>query len=304
MKLRIKESYKGTVSLLAGALLYASFGVLIRGMDNMFGTYAQVTARYSVVIVAALILSLIFKVSLKIDRKELLKVAIFSITFPISVILFTVSALNTKISISVFLLYGVGLIFSTILGKVLFREKVTKQKSISVLISLFGLLIFSGLLSNNFSLGIGIVTGVLAGFFDSLANASRKLVKGLPWQKLLFWQFSFGAIVSLCISLISGEQFIKDFRVSSIIIAVVFGLCLTLLSRLLLYGFSKVDVNIATPILAMELVFSVIFGYIFLQESPSNNQILGGLFIMLATIIASLDLTKLKKNSLINKLAR
>jgi drug/metabolite transporter (DMT)-like permease len=295
VKLKIKESYKGTLSLLTGALLYASFGVFIREMNKMFGVYAQVTARYLIVVVAALILTLTYKISLKIDKKDLLKVTIFSVMFPITVILFTISALNTKISISVFLLYGVGLIFSVILGKILFKEKINRQRSVSVITSLLGLLIFSGLLNNSFSLGLGMVTGFFAGVFDSLANASRKLVKGIAWQKLLFWQFSFGALISLAISIVSGEQFIKQVRISSIVVTIIFGLCLTLLSRLLLYGFSKVDINIATPILAMELVFSVILGYIFLQESPSNNQILGGLFIMLATIIASLDLTRFKK---------
>ena len=295
MRIKIKESYKGTLSLLTGAFLYASFGVFIREMNKMFGVYAQVTARYLIVVVAALIIAIAYKISLKIDKKELLKVVIFSAMFPISVILFTISAINTKISISVFLLYGVGLIFSVILGKILFKEKINRQKSVSVIISLLGLLIFSGLLNNSFSLGLGMITGFFAGVFDSLANASRKLVKGIAWQKLLFWQFSFGSLVSLALSIVSGEQLIKQIRVSSIVVTIIFGLCLTLLSRLLLYGFSKVDINIATPILAMELVFSVVLGYIFLQESPSNNQILGGLFIMLATIIASLDLTRFKK---------
>ena len=135
MRIKIKESYKGTLSLLTGAFLYASFGVFIREMNKMFGVYAQVTARYLIVVVAALIIAIAYKISLKIDKKELLKVVIFSAMFPISVILFTISAINTKISISVFLLYGVGLIFSVILGKILFKEKINRQKSVSVIIS-------------------------------------------------------------------------------------------------------------------------------------------------------------------------
>ena len=100
MRIKIKESYKGTLSLLTGAFLYASFGVFIREMNKMFGVYAQVTARYLIVVVAALIIAIAYKISLKIDKKELLKVVIFSAMFPIIVILFTISAINTNISIS------------------------------------------------------------------------------------------------------------------------------------------------------------------------------------------------------------
>lgn len=181
-------------------------------------------------------------------------------------ILFTVSALNTKISVSIFLLYSVSLIGSAILGKAIFKESIGYQHRIAISLSLLGILIFSGVINNTLDLNLGFVTGLIAGVFDAFANASRKLVKSIDWRKLLVYQFSFG-------------------------------LALTLLSRLLLYGFSRVDLNIATPILASELIIAVALGWVLLNEHLSVFQIVGGIIIMLATIIASIDVSRFKKSS-------
>lgn len=56
MKIYIKESYMGVASLMLSASIYASFGVLIREMSKMYGTFSQVSARYLVVLIVSTVL--------------------------------------------------------------------------------------------------------------------------------------------------------------------------------------------------------------------------------------------------------
>ena len=101
--------------------------------------------------------------------------------------------------------------------------------------------------------------------------------------------------------LVSGESAIKDVSTLPIVVGIIFGLLQIGLGNLLLYGFQHFDVNVGTIILACELAFAAILGWIFLSESPSSSELLGGVFIFMASIFSAVnfkDLLKMKRRSL------
>lgn len=95
--------------------------------------------------------------------------------------------------------------------------------------------------------------------------------------------------------MLSGEIIIKEVTLLPIIVGIIFGLLQIGLGNLLLYGFQHFDVNVGTVILACELIFAAILGWVFLSETPTGNELLGGMLIFVASIISTVDFKPLFK---------
>lgn len=80
-----------------------------------------------------------------------------------------------------------------------------------------------------------------------------------------------------------------------IVAGLIFAALLVGLGNLLLYGFQHFDVNVGTVILATELFFASLFGWVFFREVAAPNELIGGAVIFLASILSAVDLSALKK---------
>lgn len=287
------RNYSGFLSLLAAALIFSTFGVFIRELDKMFGNNAQVFVRAGVAFIYLAVLVGINRNSLKIPKGKRWYTVLFSLSFPIAVVLFTASATRTKAANSVFMLYAVSLAVAFLIGTFLFKEKVTWQKITAQLIVVIGLIIFIDP-RNLEVINAGILLGLASGVFDGLANSLRRHLGDLSRNVLLLYQYGTGATLGLILAIGTGENMVKEWHWSAVIVALVFGIGLVMIGKLTIYGFNHFDVNIGTIILATELFFALVVNYIFLSESPTNNELLGGVLIFAAASLASLDLSKLR----------
>lgn len=282
--------------LLMSAAIYASFGVLIRQLDKGFGEYFQITARSIIAVLVLGIIILATKTTLRVKRAHLGRTIAFAISFPLVVILFTLAVLNIKIANAVLLLYGGSLFSSLLIGTFFFKEKLTTQKIVSLILVIIGLAIFTQIWLG-VVVGLGFVLGLLSGIADGVTNSIRKHVKDLPRNTLLFYQYLTSAVLSLALALITNEKLVTQWSFWPVVTAIVFGFLLVFLGRLLMYGFAHADVNIATVTLASELLFSVVLGFLFLHESPTSYELLGGIIIFSASVLSGLDLKKLTRQS-------
>lgn len=281
-------------ALLISAAIYASFGVLIRQLDKGFGEYFQITVRSVVAMVILGAILLVTKSSLRIAHKDLKRVVAFAVSFPVVVVLFTLAVLNIKIANAVLLLYGGSLFSSVLIGTLLFKERITKQKIVALVLVVIGLLVFTQAWVG-ITVGVGLVLGLLSGIADGITNSLRKYVKDLPRNTLLFYQYATSAVLSVTVALIMGERMVEQWAFWPTVTAVVFGILLVFLGRLLFYGLAHTDLNIATVTLATELLFSVILGLVFLSEKPAGHELLGGVIIFVASIISEFDFNRLRK---------
>ena len=251
------EKFKGASALFGAALIYALFGLLIREMAKMYGDYSQVAVRFVLAFVLIFILNRFFKKTTKLARSELIKSIILGLIFAFAVVFFTISITQTKIANTVFLLYAMGMITSLLIGTALLKEKLTSQKILAIVIALVGLAMYSNVI---LVLNVGIITGILSGFFDGVSNSIRKTLKGADRNNVLQWQFFASAFLASTVTLFASEPIIKDVGILPIIVTVIFVLLQIKLGDLLLYGFQHFDVNTGTIILATELFFASLIG--------------------------------------------
>lgn len=285
---------QGLVALLFTALILGTFGVWVREQDKMFGNNSQVLARSVVAMTIMAFIMILKKINFKIDKSNYKYLAIFSIVFPLSLVLFTYSATRIKVANTLFMLF-VGILFSTaVWGKLVFKEKFSWQKIVALILALIGVYLFIYPFSiQKFSLGL--VAGLLAGILEGTAHAMRKLMKNTKREVVVFFQ-SFSAVaVTLILILVNQEQVVKVVQLTSILAAVIHGALLVAIGYLLVYGFTHYDVNRGSIVLTSELAFAVVINLLFLREVPTLFEILGGVIIAIAVILPEIQFSNKQK---------
>lgn len=277
---------KGAGALLGAAMIYATFGLLIRESSVMFGNNIQIAIRFLFAALVIVLFKLVIKRSLSLPRRDLLKTFALGAVFGLIVMLFTISVNETKVANSVFLLYAGSIITSLICGTVFLKEKLSPSKIIAIGVAVCGLAMYA---DNFLVLSVGIVAGFASGLLDGVGNFIRKSLKGVDRNLVILYSYAIGGVVALGAALFSGEQWINQVHTGSIIAMLVFVGLMIGISNLLLYGFQHFDVNVGTVILACELFFATVLGYVFLQESPTVTEIIGGVLIFSASALTVID---------------
>ena len=185
------------------------------------------------------------------------------------------------------------IVFIPIIGASLGR-KIRLLSIISVLIALVGLYLIN-IKDGDFSLSIGSIYLILCAFLYAIQiMLIDKFSKHHNSFRLTCFEFAFGTILLVPFSLIFGTintNLIKD-AILPILFLGIFssGIAYTMQ----IYAQKEVNVIVASIIMSLESVFSLIFGALFLKERFSSIELIGCLLIFIAVITAQIP-TKVKK---------
>lgn len=276
----------GFLALLASALLYASFSVWVRLLSIDLSPAEQIGFRNSIALVLAIVAVGLSRQSFGSLRKaQPLLILGYVLAFPIAVVLFTYAVLQTKIMTTLFWLYLSSLVTSLIIGVGYFKEKLTQQKIISLGLVVAGLATYNFPFSGQF-LTIGAGLAVLSGVFDATANGFKKFFSGKVDRFVLVALQMVGGLVVAGILSTQQTLTVPSLSPTTWVVGIVFGISLVLVSYLTLFGFSHFDLNLGTVVLASELFFASLLGWLVFQESVSLAEGIGGGLIFLATVVA------------------
>lgn len=278
-------------ALTLAAFLFGSFGIYVRFLSEELLPYQQIGFRNIIALIISVVMVLVTKQTFTTIKKVPLRVTIlYALSFPLVVVFYTLAVLNTKIVTAIFGLYLGSLVGSLCLGMLLFQERLTRLKLLSL--SLVGL----GLLSYTYpfdlsSLGMGFIFALICGALDSVANAFKKHMSGkIDRFVLVVLQMLGGIVIAGVFMAGTGQLFFPILSFASWLIAVMFGISIVAISYLTLIGFQNFDLNLGTVVLATEIFFASIFALIFFQETASFNELLGGILIVLATVVANMSI--------------
>ncbi len=277
---------QGFLALLASAVIYASFSIFVRLLGQDLSVAQQIGFRNSLALMISLVVVWWSKQSFQsLKQAKPLAISGYILAFPIAVVLYTFAVLEIKIMTTIFWLYLSSLVTSLIIGLGYFKEKWTLQKGLSLLLVAAGLVTYGYPFSQQFFSG-GALLAILSGVFDAVANAFKKFFSGkVDRFVLVALQMVGGLIVAALLSLNQGFS-LPHLSTQTWVVGGVFGVCLVLVSYLTLFGFSHFDLNLGTVVLASELFFATLFGWVIFRESASLTELIGGSLIFLATIIA------------------
>lgn len=287
--------FKGFLSLLASGIILGSFGVYIRLLDQNLGAYQQIAFRNAIAFLFVLGLIFILRRSFALKGTSKLHLFGYAVSFPISIVLFTVSILETKVITTIFGLYLGSLLTSLVLGMVIFKEKITPIKIVALGFVLVGLVFYVWPFSVSGLFSLGLLLGIGAGIAEAVANSFRKYLGGKVDRFVLVSFQALGALLISAVLIVFAKEFsMPSFSVQTWLVGLWFGLMLVSMYYLTLVGFANFDLNLGTIVLSTELLFGPIFAIIFFREFPSVYQAIGAGLIMLAIVILNVNLKLLR----------
>lgn len=288
------ETKKGILLLLLSAFLYSIMPVLIRLLGNKgIPPLSQVSLRYVVAFLCALLYyKFVAKAKIFLPKKHVLILLFAGIVgYGLTNVFYTVAILNTFVSTTLFLFYSYAII-APILGFIFLKDKVNKFNIICLVLSFIALLLlFQPTAFANWKLG---------GFFailSSLATASyliarKKLVEYRASYMMLANTF-LGTIVVGALGLFVDHSFyfnsgIVHVSATTWLVTVLFGIDNFAAWLAMTKGFEYFHATSASIILLSELVFGVFFAFLFFHEIPTDATFIGGLLIIVASVLVIL----------------
>ena len=288
-----ENKIKATIYVLLAGVCWGTIGIFSRELLSANINSVQIAMLRSLITLISVffIIMATDKKYLIIDFKDIwifigsgiLSIAFFNICYFISIS-------ENSLSLASILLYTAPS-FVLIMSYIFFKEKMTKQKVLALLIAFIGLLCAVGLLNSNIQTStIGLIAGLGSGIGYALYSIfSRIALNKYNWLTVLFYTFFF-ATVSLFlfsnpIELIS--KVVVDIRILINIVAL--GLFATLLPFLLYTkGLETLETGTAAILAFIEPVVATILGIAIFNETITIYNIGGVLLIIISLIILNL----------------
>lgn len=285
----LKNTLRGSGLLLAAAFLYGLYGVYSRFIGEDFGSFFTIGVRatiMSILLIAYVFLSHRWK---PVDKKDIKWFAAMILPGIIAIVSVFIAFNHLPVGTVYFTLYASSTLFSYLIGKLFFEEKINKIKLTSLLICLMGLLvIFRETMGKGemFYLFLAIVVGLGTAawnIFSKKVTAKYSLIQVLTIDSLIT------VVVALPVAIILSEPVSLPSLTTPWLVVLVFALTSITTSLLTIGGFKLVEAQKGSLIMLSEPVFGALFGYLFFKETVSSLFTLGALLIMVGMVLPILN---------------
>lgn len=281
--------------ILLSAIGFGSYGVWSRFIGQDFEVFFQGWIR-SAIVLLILIPIAFFSRNMKEIKKGDWKLFIGPVAFGVATqapLYYAFNAMDIGTATLVF--YSLFLITSYIIGRLFLNEKIGMAKLISLIMAFIGLALIFKISLVKFSLlalTLAAVNGIASGGEVATTKIPTKRFSSLQ-VSIYVW---LGILIThLPLSILFGEtQIIPNLNLPwlSMLCFSVIGL---LSFWLVVEGFKYVDASIGGLIGLLEVVFGIVFGILFFQESLTISFILGGFIIIAAAMIPDLSTILMRK---------
>lgn len=285
-------------------IMWGSAGIFVRKLSELGLNSVSIVETRIIVAIIIIIASL-----LCLDKK-LLKIKLKDLWIFICAGIFSMLGLNLcynfainelTLSLSAVLL-SLAPIFVLILASILFKEKLTLQKTVCAILALIGCILSSGVLEEVGAMKwttIGIIIGTLGAFFYGTYSIFSKIAMLKGYHSFTVTIYS---LMAVGIALLPFTDWLKVWEIIQIDPAPMSGFLLlhSLLTSVLPYICFTVALNYVeagkVAILASgEPIAAMLFGIFFYQEIPTILSLIGLFLVLFALGLLTIPFTKLKK---------
>ena len=175
-------------------------------------------------------------------------------------------------------------------------KKVSKKTAIAIILALIGLYLLTVKVEDGFSINKGDILIFIGSLFFAfhILFIDHYSVKS-DSVKMSMLQFFVASLVSLLL-MILFEKPELDLVIKGIFAILYLGVFSSGLGYTLQIVAQKdTDPTISSLILSLEAVFAALFGFIFLKEVPNERELIGGILMFFAIILAQLPNSIIKK---------
>ncbi len=281
----MKIIYKapGYILCLLGGFFLSWGGLIIRSFET--NDMWQILLIRSFFFVIALTIFLIFtykRNTLEVIKKSGFPAIIAGLFLSLSFVAYIAAMSMTSVANVVFII-STQTIFLAIFGYLFLKEKISFKGFIAIILALVGMIVMVGNSYNQGTLLGNIISFAIPINFTILVMIIRKFPK-LDMVPAIFYSGIFSCFYGLLLA--SGITF----SLNDIIMGFLLGV------PQLAFGFICVTIGTKTTqavtvglLMLLETIFAPIWVWLFLNEVPPSSVLIGGLIIISAVILKSLD---------------
>jgi len=286
--------------LLAGAL-WGSMGIFVRRYN------AHDLSSMEIVVLRAVVTVVMMFVFLMIYDRKLLKIKLKDIwcfigTGLLSIIFFNFCYFKaitmTSLSVAAVLLYTAPAVVM-VLSAILFKEKLTGIKVLSLIATFVGCVFVTGVIGSGESLSFpGILTGFGAGFGYALYSIFSRyaLERGYHSFTISFYTFLVAAVAVLPFTDCVGLYEVCFTSADMFGFTILFGLISTILPYIFYnFGLVHVENGKASIIASVEPVVATLFGVVLFDEELTFNTVIGVILVLGAITICNVNIKRKRK---------
>ena len=267
------KTYEGNILILLSALMFGSYGVFSKYLSN-YDLFYQTYVKCILIVLLLAVIGITKKQYTQIAREDFkwFAIVLTSTCFTIVPIMYAFRYL--ELGTASFLFYASYTIFTYLFGISFFKEKLTYVKVISFVLALIGLiLIFSLKLSG--LLVFPILGAIFNGLMSSAETTFSKKISGKYSNiQIVTLVYLAIAITHLIISFVIGEHQDISLITVSWLPFILYTLASIIGFAAVVAGYKYVDPSIGAILGLMEIVFSVLFGFILFSENPDIKTLI------------------------------
>lgn len=285
---RAAERRKGLAALLAAAATYGSWGVMSRIIGPEIPLLYQNTFRS---VLAVLIYAAVLKVKpgiLLMKRRDFIWVVLRTVFGLTGIVTFVWGIRLVPFGTFYFMFYAGQAITGFFLGFILFGERITRIKAVSLLLALSGLALLYGYKPAPTTvswLSVAIFCGISVSAWNTL---SKKISGTYTPFELGFADNFWGIILGSAASFVLGERWTMPVPDAAWATNTVFGLTTVATGAFIVYGFKRMEAAVGSVVMLTEILFGIAFGFFLYGERLTQASIIGGLAVMIAVVLPEL----------------
>ncbi len=291
MKHMNRGQLEGTLYLVTATMLYGLVGVFLKFIGYQLPLFYQNWTRY---IVAAILILLTIRQWEAIKKHDYPWIGLRTFAGVCAFILFTVSVNVMQIGMTYFIFYGGSTIGGYIIGWLLFHERPTTLRIACLGLAFAGLGLVYGVGAQAHG-PLYMMLAFLSGISTSFWNTASKKITEYPATQLAFVDVALAVPIYFVLSAATHETWpitdVSTVQGASLILGVI----IAATGILMVHGFRKLDAQIGSLIMLTEIVFVIIYGYLFYREIPTVLTTIGGLLIVIAMILPEITWKQPKK---------
>lgn len=288
--------FRGMSALLTATVFYGLYGIFSRFIGEEFGAFNQNWVRNLIVAFFCLLAILVKREQLVRIKKQDIKWVVFWLLSGSWVTVLTFIAFNNLNIGTTYLLIYCSMITSGYLsGKIFFNEKMFLHKYVSLFLVFAGLLVifrFSVETKDTVYIAMALTSGSMTGLWNTL---SKKFSDKYPNTQLVLLDSTISVAVALAGSMAFREAFPTSVSADRWAWLVFYALVQFVNVGLVIYGFKNLEAQLGSIILPIEIVFAMLFGFLFFKETQSLYSLVGAILIILGAIAPNLDMRTEKK---------
>lgn len=291
---------KPVIAVIAAGIFWGVISIFVKKLSAYGIDSLQISLIRMVIAVVSFSVFVLVK-DKSLFRIRLKDIWIFICTGIVSITLFNTlyfyTMIHSQASIAVVLLYT-SPIFVMIISAIVFKEKITVQKIIALILTLAGCVLVTGILGSSYRITFSVLlTGVASGLFYALYSIFGNIgLKKYNTLTVTVWTFIFGFLGSI--------PFGKAGETLSIFAAnpqlIIYGVGIGIISTVLPYffytwGLNNMEPSKAAILVAVEPLVGCLIGMLLFKEPANIMKIIGIVLILASIIILNIRLAKLCK---------